>query len=61
MKETWSGGSLAGDPEGYAERSVEKGISSRRGPALGKLGEGLSAGDFEMHEGARWMNCLHFL
>ena len=33
-------------------------ISSYRGPTLGNLGEGSSTGDFEMDEGARWMNCL---
>jgi hypothetical protein len=48
---TWSGGSLAGDPEGFVEKALETGISSYRGPALGNLGEGLSAGDLGMYEG----------
>jgi len=32
VKGTWRG-SLAGDPEGYAEKALETGISSNRGPA----------------------------
>ena len=51
MKGTWSWGSLAGDPERYVEKSLETGISSYRGPALGYLGEGSSTGDSEMDEG----------
>jgi hypothetical protein len=38
MKGTWSGGSLAGDPEGYIEKVLEKGISSYRGPISGTEG-----------------------
>jgi len=57
VKGTWSGGSLAGDPEGFAEKALETCISSHRGPTLGNLGEGSSTGDFEM-KGAWWMNCL---
>jgi hypothetical protein len=40
------GGSLAGDPEGYVQRSVEMGVCSCRGPILRSLGEGSSTGDF---------------
>jgi hypothetical protein len=54
------GTSLAGDPEGYVQRSVDMGIFSHRGPILGNLGEGSSTGDFEMDEGSQWMNCLPF-
>jgi hypothetical protein len=43
---TWSGGSFAGDPEGYVEKALETGISSHRGPVLGNQGEGSSTGDF---------------
>ena len=50
MKATWSGDSLAGDPEGYVEKALETGISSHGGPTLGNLGEGLSTGDSEMDE-----------
>ena len=32
MKGTWREGSLAGDPEGYAEEALETGISLHRGP-----------------------------
>ena len=51
MKGTWSGSSLAGDPEGFVEKALETGISSHRDPTLGNLGEGSSTGDFEMDEG----------
>jgi len=51
VKGTWSGGSLAGDPEGFAEKALETGFSSHRGPTLGNLGEGLSTEDFEKDEG----------
>ena len=51
MKGTWSGSSLAGDPEGFAEKALETGISSHRSPTLGNLGEGSSTGDFVMDEG----------
>jgi len=51
VKGTCSGGSLAGDAEGFAEKALETGISSYRGPTWGNLGEGLSIGDFEMDEG----------
>jgi hypothetical protein len=51
VKGTWSGDSLAGDPEGFVEKALETGISSHRGPTLGNLGEGSSNGDFEMDEG----------
>jgi hypothetical protein len=50
VKGNWSGGSLAGDPEGYVEKALETGISSHRGPTLGNLGEGSSTVDFEMDE-----------
>jgi hypothetical protein len=52
VKGTWSGGSLAGDPQGYVEKALETGISSHRGPALGNLGEGSYTGDFEMGGGS---------
>jgi hypothetical protein len=42
VKGTWSG---------YVEKALETGISSHRGPTLGNLGEGSSAGDLEMDEG----------
>ena len=59
MKGTWWEGSLAGDPEGYVEKSLETGISSHRGPTLGNLGEGSSTGDFKRWmKGAQWMKCL---
>ena len=45
MKKTWREGSLAGDPEGYVEKALEVGISSRRDPAVGNLGEGSSTWD----------------
>jgi hypothetical protein len=51
VKGTWSGGSLAGDPEGFVEKALETGIFTHRGPTLGKMGEGSSTGDFEMDEG----------
>jgi hypothetical protein len=51
VKGTWGGGSLAGDPEGFVEKTLETGISSHRGPTLGNLGEGSSAGGLEMDEG----------
>jgi hypothetical protein len=35
VKGTWREGSLAGDPEGYVEKAVEKGISFHRGPIWG--------------------------
>ena len=44
------GGSLAANPEGFAEKALETGISSHRGPTLGNLEEGSSTGDFEMDE-----------
>ena len=49
MKGTWREGFLAGDPEGYAEKALEMGISFHRGPVffLGNLEEGSSTGDFE--------------
>ena len=46
MKGTWRDGFLAGDPEVYAEKALETGISFHRGPALGNLEEGSSSGDF---------------
>jgi len=51
VKGTWSGGSLAGDPEEFVEKALETGISSHRGPVLGNLREGSSTEDFEMDEG----------
>ena len=51
MKGTWSGGSLAGDPEGFVEKPLETDISSHRGSTLRNLGEGSSTGDFERDEG----------
>jgi hypothetical protein len=51
VKGTWSGGSLAGDREGFVEKALKTGFSSHRGPTLGNLGEGSFAGDFEMVEG----------
>ena len=35
VKGTWKKGSLAGDPEGYAEKALETGIPSHRGPVWG--------------------------
>jgi hypothetical protein len=32
VKGTWREGCLAGDPEGYAEKALETGISFHRGP-----------------------------
>ena len=40
VMETWREGSLAGDPEGLVEKSLEMGISFHRGPA-GEPGRGL--------------------
>jgi hypothetical protein len=51
VKGTWSGGSFAGDPEGYVEQALETGIFSHRGPTLGNLEEGSSTLDFEMDKG----------
>jgi hypothetical protein len=51
VRGTWSGGPLAGDPEGFVEKSLETGIFFHRGPTLGNLGECSSTGDFEMDEG----------
>jgi hypothetical protein len=51
VKGTWRQGSLAGDSEGYVEKALETDISSHRVPALGKLVEGSSSGDFQMDEG----------
>ena len=39
VKGTWREGSLAGDPEGYAEKALEMGSSFHRGP-VGELGRG---------------------
>ena len=59
MKGTWREGSFAGDHEGHAEKALETGISSHRGPGLGNLGEGSSTGDLQRcMKGARWMKCL---
>jgi hypothetical protein len=38
VKGTWRGGSLAGNPEGYLEKDLEKGISFHRGFAFGEPG-----------------------
>ena len=46
VKGTWREGFLAGDPEGYAGKALETGISFHRGPILGNLEEGSSSGDF---------------
>jgi hypothetical protein len=35
VKGTWMEGFLAGDPEGYAEKTLETGIFFHRGPAWG--------------------------
>jgi len=35
VKGTWRVDFLAGDPEGYAEKAQEKGISFHRGPVWG--------------------------
>jgi hypothetical protein len=35
----------------FLKKHPETGISSHRGPTLGNLEEGSSAGDFEMNEG----------
>jgi hypothetical protein len=48
VKGTWSGGSLAEDPEGFVGKALETGISSHRGPTLGNLGEASSVGDLGM-------------
>ena len=43
VKGTWREGFLAGDPEGYAEKALETGISFHRGPVFleGEPGGGL--------------------
>jgi hypothetical protein len=46
-KGSWRGGSPAGDPEGYAGKALETGISSRRGSISGNLEEGSSTGSLE--------------
>jgi len=51
VKGTWREGSLAGDPERYAEKALETGISFHRGPILGDLEECSSTGDFGDFEG----------
>ena len=38
MKGTWREGSLVGDPEGYAEKALETGISFHRDPVWGIWG-----------------------
>jgi len=35
VKGTWREGSLAGDPEGYVGKALERGISFHRGPIWG--------------------------
>ena len=47
MKGIWREGFIAEDPEGYAEKALEMGISFHRGPVLGNMEEGSSSGDFE--------------
>jgi len=42
-------GSLAGDPEGYVEKALEKGISFHRGPVWGT-----SAGYYESRMKGLW-------
>jgi hypothetical protein len=49
VRETWTEGSLNGDPEGYVQKVLEMGISFHRAP-FGDLEESLPTGDFE-----RWM------
>ena len=64
MKGTWREGFLAGDPEGYAEKALETGISFHRGPVfwVGNLEEGSSTGDFERRmKGALGMGLLCLL
>jgi hypothetical protein len=46
VKGLWGKGSLAGDPGGSVEKTLETGLSPHRGP-IGNLLEGLSTGDFE--------------
>ena len=40
MKGTWREGSITGDPGGYVEKDLDKGISFHRGPT-GEPGRGL--------------------
>jgi hypothetical protein len=54
VKGTWREGSLAGDPEGYLEKTLEIDISFNRGPILGNLEEGSSTGDFESWTRGLW-------
>jgi len=35
VKETWREDSLVGDPKGYVEKTLKKGISFHRGPIWG--------------------------
>jgi hypothetical protein len=41
VKGTWREGSLSGDPEGYLEKALKRGISLHRGFAFGEPGGGL--------------------
>jgi hypothetical protein len=51
MKGNWRQGSVAGDPGGYVEKALERGISFRKGHA-GESGRGTCTRDFwEMDEG----------
>ena len=49
VRETWRGGSCAGDPVGYERKALGTGISLHGGSG-GKPGMGSSTGDFE-----RWL------
>ena len=62
VKGTWREGFLAGDPEGYAEKALEMGISFHRGPVFGEPGGGLVYwGLWEKDEGALGMRLLSLM
>jgi len=57
VKGTWREGFLAGDPEGYVEKALEKGLSFHRGPVWGTwrgahLSGTLRAGERAVGDGA---------
>ena len=54
MKGTWRKGSLAGDLEGYLEKTLETGIFFIGAPLLWNLEEGSSTGDFDSRMKGLW-------
>jgi len=75
VKGTWREGCLAGDPEGYVEKSLETGISFHRGPVCGiwwrarlprtlrKRWRGLWGWGFSLWRGSvegAWGNLIHW-